>query len=107
MTGIADGDPFEEFNRAMGAEGDASPYPGFVEARAAGAVHGSGVDVSDGWDSAGPVFTAYTFEAVQKILVDGEAFSSGGYGDIMGVVMGRSILEMDEPEHHTYRSILQ
>jgi cytochrome P450 len=106
-TGIADGDPFEEFNRAMGAEGDASPYPGFVEARALGAVHGSGVEVADGWDSAGAVFTAYTFEAVQKILVDGETFSSGGYGDIMGVVMGRSILEMDEPEHHTYRSILQ
>jgi len=106
-TGVADDDPFEEFNRAMGADGDASPYPGFVEARAAGAVHGSGVDISDGWDSAGAVFTAYTFDAVQKILTDGEAFSSGGYGDIMGVVMGRSILEMDEPEHHTYRSILQ
>ena len=25
----------------------------------------------------------------------------------MGAVFGHSILEMDEPEHHAYRSILQ
>jgi cytochrome P450 len=106
-TGVADNDPFEEFNRAMGADGDASPYPGFIESRAAGAIHGSGMDISGGWDSGPPVFTAYSFEAVQTVLGDGETFSSAGYGDVMGVVMGRSILEMDEPEHRTYRSILQ
>ena len=91
----------------MGADGDASPYPGFIEARAAGAVHGSGMDISGGWDSGPAVFTAYSFEAVQTVLGDGETFSSAGYGDVMGVVMGRSILEMDEPEHRTYRTILQ
>jgi cytochrome P450 len=105
--GIDDRDPFEEFNRAMGADGDASPYPGFIDARAVGAVHGAVLEESDGWSAAGGVFTAYSFDAVQTILGDDETFSSAGYGDVMGVVMGRSILEMDEPEHRTYRSILQ
>ena len=53
------------------------------------------------------MYTAYGYDAVHAILGDGEAFSSAGYGEVMGLVMGRSILEMDEPEHHTYRSILQ
>jgi cytochrome P450 len=106
-TGVADNDPFEEFNRAMGADGDASPYPDFIAARATSAVHGSTMDISGGFDAGPEVFTAYSFEAVQTVLGDGETFSSAGYGDVMGVVMGRSILEMDEPEHRTYRSILQ
>jgi cytochrome P450 len=106
-TDVAGNDPFEDFNRAMGADGDASPYPGFIDARALAPVHGSGLDLEGGWDAAGQVFTAYSFEAVQAVLADGETFSSAGYGEVMGVVMGRSILEMDEPEHRTYRSILQ
>ena len=100
-------DPFEDFNRAMGADGDASPYPGFIEARALAPVHGEGVawDMGDG--GVPSVFTAYSYDAVHTVLGDGEIFSSAGYGEVMGVVMGRSILEMDEPEHRTYRSILQ
>src|SRR6185436_13077200 len=31
----------------------------------------------------------------------------GAYGDLIGTVLGRSLLEMDEPEHRTYRLILQ
>jgi cytochrome P450 len=53
------------------------------------------------------VFTAFSFDAVQTVLRDGETFSSKGYADVMGRVMGHTILEMDEPEHHTYRGIVQ
>src|SRR5207253_2432541 len=53
------------------------------------------------------VFTAYSFEAVQQVLKDGETFSSKGYADVMGKVLGHSILEMDEPEHHLYRGLVQ
>ena len=53
------------------------------------------------------VFTAFTFDAVQQVLNDGETFSSAGYADVMGQVMGHTILEMDEPEHHTYRGLVQ
>ena len=52
------------------------------------------------------LFTAYSYDAVHKILGD-RAFSSAGYAEMMGVVFGHSILEMDPPEHHAYRSILQ
>src|SRR5207249_5180054 len=53
------------------------------------------------------VFTAYGFDAAQQVLKDGETFSSAGYADVMGQVFGHSILEMDEPEHHTYRGLVQ
>ena len=53
------------------------------------------------------VFTAFGFDAVQQVLKDGETFSSAGYADVMGPVMGHTILEMDEPEHHTYRGLVQ
>ena len=53
------------------------------------------------------VFTAYSFDAVQQVLKDGETFSSAGYADVMGQVLGHSILEMDEPEHHLYRGLVQ
>jgi cytochrome P450 len=48
-----------------------------------------------------------SFDGVQQVLKDGETFSSSGYGDSIGLVMGHSILEMDEPEHHRYRSLIQ
>ena len=103
-------DPFEEFNRAMGADGDASPYPDFAAFRAAAPIHGSAVDLPepDGEAIEGlAIYTAYSYEAVHAILADGENFSSAAYSEVMGPVLGRSILEMDEPEHHAYRSLLQ
>ncbi|HEY5165197.1 MAG TPA: cytochrome P450, partial [Acidimicrobiia bacterium] len=51
--------------------------------------------------------TPLSFEAVQAVLKDGDTFSSAAYADSMGLVMGHSILEMDEPEHHRYRSLIQ
>ena len=44
---------------------------------------------------------------MHTVLGDGETFSSAGYAEVMGAVIGHSILEMDEPEHHTYRSLVQ
>lgn len=109
-------DPFEEFNRAMGAGKVQNPYPAFAERRAAGAVQPDDIRLLMGLDGDAdfpgmgdlpPVFTAYTFDAVQQVLRDGEIFSSSGYAPVMGEVMGRTILEMDEPDHHAYRSLIQ
>ncbi len=91
-----DDDPFETFNRSMGAEGDVTPYPDFVAARRDTPIVGS-----DG------LFTAYSYEAVHTVLSDGELFSSSGYSAVMGEVFGRSILEMDDPDHRHYRSLIQ
>jgi cytochrome P450 len=44
---------------------------------------------------------------VQTVLKDGENFSSAAYAEVMGPVMGHTILEMDEPEHHLYRGLVQ
>jgi len=115
-------DPFEEFNRAMGADGDASPYPGFIDARRLGpilngagefaaldlAISEEGADGSTALGAlAADMFTAYSYEAVQAVLGDGVNFSSSGYSEFIGAVMGRSILEMDEPEHREYRGLIQ
>jgi cytochrome P450 len=124
-------DPFEDFNRSAGIGVVEDPYPMFALARsqaplikedlrsvgsADGTVdteHGAASDAADD----GPdfvdlgdipdVFTAFTFDAVQAVLRDGDTFSSKGYEQVMGQVMGHTILEMDEPEHHTYRALVQ
>ncbi len=59
------------------------------------------------WSATRVPYAVLSFDAVQQVLKDGETFSSSGYADSIGLVMGHSILEMDEPEHHRYRSLIQ
>lgn len=118
-SGVDDGyDAFEEFNRSAGMGVVENPYPMFALVRPQHPMHREGDDgaviVPEHSDiefmpidrSVG-VFTAYSFDAVQQVLKDGETFSSKGYADVMGKVLGHSILEMDEPEHHLYRGLVQ
>jgi cytochrome P450 len=111
-------DPFEAFNRSAGIGVVENPYPMFALVRAeypmkredldapVMSTEDSGVDFMELDRSIG-VFTAYGFDAVQQVLKDGETFSSAAYAEVMGKVMGHTILEMDEPEHHTYRGLVQ
>ena len=107
-------DPFEEFNRRTGAGVVEDPYPLLAMARAQGPVLKENLEaellsaeVDPAATMAPDVFTAFSYDAVQAVLRDGETFSSAGYADVMGAVMGHTILEMDEPEHHTYRGLVQ
>ena len=103
-----DSDPFEDFNRAMGAAGDATPYPLLAELREAAPVHVGMPDMGIvEQDPDNPTFTAYSYDAVRTVLGDPETYSSADYAAIMGAVLGRTILEMDPPDHTAYRSILQ
>lgn len=115
-----DYDPFEEFNRSAGIGVIEDPYPMFALARSSAPLVKedvramAGLDFDDDSETTGidlsdipDVFTAFTFDAVQQVLRDGETFSSKGYEAVMGQVMGHTILEMDEPEHHTYRALVQ
>ncbi|MBA2281646.1 MAG: cytochrome P450 [Acidimicrobiia bacterium] len=95
-------DPFQAFNRAMGAGIVSDPYPQFKAQRDEGSVIKT--DLGFGMPD---VLTAASYEAVQAVLRDGQRFSSSGYAEVMGAVMGHTILEMDEPEHHSYRSLIQ
>jgi cytochrome P450 len=111
-------DPFEEFNRSAGMGVVENPYPMFALVRPE---HPMKREELDGTvlvpedseiefmplDRSVGLFTAYGFDAVQHVLKDGETFSSKGYAEIMGQVLGHSILEMDEPEHHLYRGLVQ
>jgi cytochrome P450 len=100
---IADGvdDPFEAFNRAMGA-GIADPYSRLAELRATGPV----IRVEGFGDLGINLYNALSYDAVNEILRDGERFPSSGYDEVMGLVMGHTILAMDEPEHRAYRSLI-
>jgi cytochrome P450 len=106
-------DPFEEFNRSAGIGVVENPYPIFAMVRANTAILKE--DLSDMIPVEGgmgdldlpEVFTAFGFDAVQTVLRDGDTFSSSGYAEVIGAVMGHTILEMDEPEHHTYRALVQ
>ena len=59
------------------------------------------------WATCPPLFTVGSYDAVHEVLKDGQRFSSSGYAEVMGAVMGHTILEMDEPEHHEYRALIQ
>jgi cytochrome P450 len=109
-------DPFEDFNRAQGMGRVRDPYPRLAELRRQGAVHR--VHVSEIMpDTVDPkllppgmaeeVYTVVSHDAVAQVLRDGETFSSKGYAASMGLVMGHTILEMDEPEHSRYRGLIQ
>ena len=100
-------DPFEAFNRAMGMGVVTNPYADFVFLRAQGPVVKTDLGFGMSSQDLPDLYTAASYEAVQEVLRDGVRFSSTGYAEVMGAVMGHTILEMDEPEHHAYRSLIQ
>lgn len=104
-----DADPFETFDRAMGADECRDPYPEFAALRAKGGVIEAPPTGGFAAAMAGDAkaFIAVSYDAVSEILRDGRIFSSGAYRESMGVVMGPNILVMDEPEHGRYRRLIQ
>ena len=108
-------DPFAAFDHSTGSGLIRDPYSPLAELRAASPVLEGRIDEALGLPRApegegpesGLYFSALGYDAVAKVLLDGETFSSAGYAKSMGLVMGHSILEMDEPEHRRYRDLLQ
>ena len=114
-----DYDPFEVFDQAMGAGAVRTPYPGYAEMRRQGPIipidfkklleqmdaGGRGADITP--PDTLEVFAAVSHDAVSEVLRDGATFSSSAYAASMGLVMGRTILQMDEPEHGRYRGLIQ
>jgi cytochrome P450 len=106
-------DPFEAFDRAQGAGRIRDPYPGWAVARERGGIQevdlrqAMGLDDDVDLEGAPKTYATYSADAVTHVLRDNESFSSSVYSAVIGAVMGRSILEMDEPDHHAYRSLVQ
>jgi cytochrome P450 len=106
-----DVDPFQRFEEAQaGVERD--PYPAWAEMRRRAPVHEFDLreeyGLGEDFDMELPrAYQVLSYDAVTQVLRDPESFSSSYYADTMGMVMGHSILEMDEPEHHHYRGVIQ
>jgi cytochrome P450 len=105
-------DPFERFNRAQGLGSVRDPYPGIAAMRANAPVHR--IDLSGMLGDrplprgglATEIFTVLSFEGVFEVLRDAARFSSAGYAQSMGMVMGHTILEMDGEEHLRSRALI-
>jgi cytochrome P450 len=102
-------DPYELKDMVGGTVRD--PYPLFHELRRASPVHTGPIDLGDGEDvyldpSRPPPVTVFGFDECVQVLRDNETYSSAVYEDVMGIVMGRTILQMDEPEHKKVRDLV-
>jgi cytochrome P450 len=103
-------DPMRQFSELAGDVRD--PYPMMAEIRAGSPV----LEVNMGrpgryrHDDKAPriptLFTVTSHEYAQQVLTDNVRFSSAGYAATMGQVMGRTILEMDPPEHQRHRALV-
>lgn len=106
-------DPFDEFNRAQGQGqgGVRDPYPLFAAMRAQCPVQRIDVSLFTKGQSLPnaprDLYMVLSHDTVSEVLRDARRFSSRSYEESIGLVFGHTILEMDEPEHTTYRKILQ
>jgi cytochrome P450 len=101
-------DPFELKDMVSGSIRD--PYPRLHELRRESPVHTGPIDLGEGADlrdpSRPPPVTVLGFDEVVQVLRDNETYSSAVYEDVIGMVMGRTILQMDEPEHRSVRALV-
>src|ERR1700683_4108193 len=101
-------DPYELKDVVGGTIRD--PYPRLHEMCRESPVHTGPIDLGEGADpldpSRPPPVTVFGFDEVVQVPRDNETFSSCVYTDVMGMVMGRTILEMDEPEHRAIRALV-
>ncbi|HWD56090.1 MAG TPA: cytochrome P450 [Acidimicrobiales bacterium] len=103
-------DPYELKDVVGGTIRD--PYPMLHELRRQSPVHTGAIDLGDGSDldvhdpSKPPPVTVFGFDEVVQVLRDNKTYSSVVYEDVMGIVMGRTILQMDEPEHRKVRDLV-
>src|SRR5438445_7457960 len=88
-------DPYELKDTVGGTIKD--PYPKLHELRRQSPVHLGPIDLGDGAEvgdeASPPPVTVLGFEEVVQVLRDPETYSSLIYKDVMGMVMGRTILE--------------
>ncbi len=101
-------DPFELKDMVSGSIRD--PYPRLHELCRESPVHTGPIDLGEGAEIGDPTkpppVTVFGFDEVVQVLRDNETYSNTVYADVMGMVMGRTILQMDEPEHRKVRALV-
>ncbi len=87
-----------------------NPYPALHALRRESPVHVGPIDLGEGAEIADPSrpapVTVLGFDEVVQVLRDSDTYSSTIYGEVVGMVMGRTILQMDEPEHRAVRTLV-
>jgi cytochrome P450 len=101
-------DPFELQDTVSGEIRD--PYPRLAELRQQHPVHSGPIDIGDGLHepdpSRPPPVTVLGFDESVQVLRDNETYSNSVYEGVIGLVMGKTILQMDEPEHRLQRALV-
>src|SRR6202034_2392611 len=101
-------DPYELKDVVGGTIRD--PYPAMQALRRISPVHSGPIDLGEGAEIADPTkpapVTVFGFDEVVQVLRDNETYSSGIYESVMGMVMGRTMLQMDEPDHRISRALV-
>jgi cytochrome P450 len=101
-------DPYELKDVVGGTIRD--PYPALHALRRESPVHVGPIDLGEGAELADPTkpapVTVFGFDEVVQVLRDNETYSSSVYEGVVGMVMGRTILQMDEPEHRAIRTLV-
>ena len=101
-------DPFELKDMVSGSIRD--PYPRLHELCRESPVHTGPINLGEGADIGDPTkpppVTVFGFDEVVHVLRDNETYSNAVYADVVGMVMGRTILQMDEPEHRKVRALV-
>ena len=111
-SGVVPFDPFELKDVVGGTVRD--PYPLLHQLLRESPVHTGDIELGEGDEHVGdhwdpdkpPPITIFGFDEVVQVLRDNETYSSSVYADVMGTVMGRTILQMDEPEHKAIRDLV-
>jgi cytochrome P450 len=122
VTSTADAERFRELydveRHVMATDGGVlveDPYPAFAELRSQAAVHRGAVRELLGYGAGGmssrfdaPIYSAFSFEANDRVLRENEVFSSTVYaGQVTQMFGSRTILEMVGDEHRRYRALAQ
>jgi cytochrome P450 len=107
-------DPMRQYSQLAGDVRD--PYPMLADLRETTPVLGvgtQGAEVLAGQQPPDaktpklpPLFSVFPHEYVRQVLTDNTRFSSACHAATMGIVMGRTILEMDPPEHQRHRALI-
>jgi cytochrome P450 len=66
----------------------------------------TGPEAQGGW-AARPQFACYDWATADAVLRDPQTWSSHWYQPTLEPFVGRSIIQMDEPEHRRYRALIQ
>lgn len=105
---IGEFDPFELQDVVGGSTRDI--YPLLAKLRRQSPVHNAPMPTPDDpplpHHELSEDYTVYGFDEVTTVLRDPIRFSSTVYADIIGPVMGRPMLAMDDPDHKAYRNLV-